>query len=244
MFIKNLITNTYPLIIHAPDENKIWDSILENFNKSLCFSSFNCDDILVVTWNNFESSVLEQCLKKRKIPFCVLGKDIEVWNNLQKFFLTLKAIKNSKCKYFLGLDSHDVLVLGDLATILKRFKSKNCEILFNCEKKFYPNFSIEYFVENKKFQDKVSKGVYKYLNSGCWIGKREFCQKLFEECSNIRLWETFDCTDKLKLYNCDQSVIHGMFKKYYPKIQIDYNCDIFFNISFVKDQDLKILCSQ
>lgn len=242
MFIKNLITNTYPCIIHAPDENKIWKKIVENFNSSSCFQSINIDSILIVTWNNFESSILEECLKKRKIPFCVLGKDILIWNNLQKFILTLGAIKESKCEYVIGLDSHDVLVLGDFDKVLKKFLSKKCEILFNCEKKFYPDFNNNYFVENKNFQQKVSKGIFKYLNSGCWMGKREFCINFFEECSKIRLWEMLDCTDKLKLYNCDQSVVHGMFKKYYPKIQLDYNCDIFFNISFIKSNELKLLC--
>lgn len=244
MFVKNLITNTYPCVIHAPDENNIWKQILDTFNKSPCFQSSNCDEILIVTWNNFESSVLEECLIKRQIPFSVLGKHIPIWNNLQKFVLTLDIIENSKCEYILGLDSHDVLLLGDLTNILKKFKSKNCEILFNCEKKFYPNFNNKYFVENKNFQQKVSKSCFKYLNSGCWIGKKDFCKKLFEECSKVRLWEMFDCTNKLKLYNCDQSVVHGVFKKYYPKIQLDYNCDIFFNISFAEEKDLKVLCYQ
>lgn len=242
MFIKNLITGTYPSIIHSPDENDIWKSIVDNFNRSYCLYSINVNEVLVITWNNLENSILEECLKKRKIPHIVLGKEILVWNNLQKFALTLEAIKKHKFKYLIGLDSHDVLFLGDLKRVLKKFKSKKCELVFNCEKKFYPYFNDKYFLENKNFQDKVSKSIYKYLNSGCWMGKRDFCIKFFEECSKVRLWEILDCTDKLKLYNCDQSVVHNVFKKYYPNVQLDYNCDIFFNISFINNNELRLLC--
>jgi hypothetical protein len=241
MFVKNLITNTFPSIIHAPDESDIWKNLVENFNKSHEIKSINYENLLIITWNNTEDSILERCLNRRKINYKILGKNIEIWNNLQKFFLTLEEINKTSCEYIIGLDSHDVLFLGDPLKIISKFKLKNCEILFNCEKNFYPNFNEKYFIKNKNFQENISKNIFKYLNSGCWIGKKNFCQLFFKECSKVKLWEIMDCTDKLNLYNCDQSVVHDIFRKYYPKTQLDYNCDIFFNISFLNKKDIKIM---
>lgn len=241
MFIKNNVTGSYPLVIHAPDESEIWHDIMRRFNAMPCHEATNSDQLLIITWNNFKTSPLEECLEKRKIPFKAMGKEVTVWNNLQKFNLNLDAIKYSNCKYAMGLDAHDVLFIGDPAEAVRRFEETDCDLLFNCETNFYPDFPIDYYVENKAFQTKVGKGKYRYLNSGSWIGKSEFCKEFFEECRKVRLWEMFDCTGRLNLYNCDQSVVHSIFKKYHPRVQLDYSCRIFFNISLIDRSEIGFL---
>ena len=238
--IINTINKTAPSVIHAPDESEIWNKLVKLEN--LSDKKFkNHDDLLILTWNNFKTSPLEECLIKRNLSFEALGKDINIWNNLNKFTLNLEAIQNSNKKYIMGLDANDVLVVRDPKFIVDEFEKNDCELMFNAESFFYPNFmDIRYYLENKKFQDSIGKTKYRFLNSGSWIGKRDFCLKFFEDCSNIRIWEMFDCTGRMKLFNCDQSVVHSVFKKYYPKVQLDYFCKIFFNIALINPNEIKI----
>lgn len=238
MLIRNLITGSFPKVIHAPDTSKIWQDICKKFFSS-SHSHVKTDNRLkILTWNNLESSPLEKCLNLRNIPFEILGKNIVTWNNLKKFSLNIDCLNSFKSKYFMGLDSHDCLLIGDPVDIVNEFEELNCDMMFNSETYFYPNIQIEYYQSNKRFQDQISDKKYKFLNSGAWIGKREFCLDFFNDCSKIRIWEMFDCTNFLKLFNCDQSVVHSIFSKYYPSVILDYDCKIFNNISMISDKEI------
>jgi hypothetical protein len=238
MIIRNNLTGTYPSVIHAPDTTKLWDQINENFFSSRIPIAKVYKNLTIITWNNFKSSPLESCLLKKQIPFLALGKDLTIWNNLQKFKLNLEAFNLQTTPYYMGLDAHDVLLLGEIDYIVEKFESLNCDLLFNSESFFYPDFPINYYQNNKFFQQSKSNSKYRYLNSGAWIGRRDFCMKFFAECQKIRIWEMFDCSQYLKLFNCDQSVVHSMFQKYYPKVKLDYNCEVFFNIANISEHEL------
>lgn len=241
LFVRNKVTRSFPQVIHAPDESLIWRQLVSLFNAVPIYSPVLSGNLTILTWNNFRSSPLEECLLRRKVPFVTTGKEVTVWNNLQKFILNLKVLHDYDTKYFMGLDAHDVLMLGDPAEIVRRFEKLDCDLLFNAETYFYPDFSIDYYQENKAFQTSIARGKYRYLNSGSWIGRREFCTAFFEECVGIRVWEMFDCTGYLKLYNCDQSVVHGVFKKHYPRVKLDYDCKVFFNMAKIDPGEVSVL---
>jgi hypothetical protein len=197
------------------------------------------DSLSIITWNNLGEGVLERSLKAKKIPYILKGEHIDQWNNLKKFELNLEAIESSDSEYFMGLDSHDVIFAGLPCDALSRFLSLDCDLLFNGELRFYPDIPIPYYQRNKKFQDEVGRMErFRYLNSGAWIGRREFCLKFFKECSELRVWEIFDCSSHEKLYNCDQSVVHDLFRSYSPKVKIDYCNSIFCNMAYFGTDDI------
>ena len=240
MIIKNTITGRFPLVVHAPDleSNEIWKNLYDCFFHLSCCPAKLSDDLTIITWNNLETSPLEKCLQFKSIPYKVLGKDLLIWNNLEKFKLNILALSKIKTKYVMGLDSHDVLVLGSPLDIVKKFETMNCDLLFNSETYFYPDLAKEYYIIAKKFQDKVGNGKYRYLNSGAWIGKLDYCKFFFEKCIGIRIWELFDCSDCLKLFNCDQSVVHSIFMQCHPRVMLDYNCEIFCNLARTEKKEI------
>jgi len=62
----------------------------------------------------------------------------------------------------LFVDGYDVIINDDLDTIVSRFKSFDCQVLFAAEKACWPDQSIAHLFQ--------SHTDYKYLNSGAYIG--------------------------------------------------------------------------
>lgn len=213
--------------IHSPDQLDLWKKILSLRNTIPYQLASN---VGIITWNNQKYSILEESLKDHDLSFQVYGKDVLIWNNFLKFDYILKN-DFSRFEYLIGLDSHDVIVHQNLENIVELFQEFDCDLLFNSEIKFYPDLNLSYFQEMKEFQNQVKKTDFCFLNSGCWMGKREFCLEFFEYCSKIKLWEQMDTTDFTKIYNCDQSIVHGGFKKFFPRVQLDYFNKIFLNIA-------------
>lgn len=239
MLVKNELSDTFPVVFHSPDLNRAWDLLRLKFFSVDHAPVFLPECMSIITWNNLEKSFLERSLEAMNIPYILKGEGIKTWNNLMKFRLTLEAISSSDSEYFMGLDSHDVIFVGEPSEALSRFKSLGCELLFNGEMRFYPDLPIEYYQKNKAFQDHIGKSsIFRYLNSGAWIGKRDFCLAFFKECMDIKVWEIFDCSRQEKFYNCDQSAVHEMFRKYNPKVKIDYGSEVFCNMAFFKECDI------
>jgi hypothetical protein len=240
MRVKNKLSGTFPIIFHSPDLNDAWSVLKSRYFKHNHDQEKIPKNLSIITWNNLEKGVLERSLDIKKIPYIKTGSGIEIWNNLFKFDLTLEAIKNCDSEYFIGLDSHDVIFLGSPKEALSKFKELGCELIFNGEMRFYPGIQNAYFNENKKFQEKIGLGSkFKFLNSGAWMGKREFCLDFFEKCSQIKIWDIFDCSDHINLYNCDQSVVHDIFRLNSDNVKIDYENNIFCNMAYFKKNNIE-----
>lgn len=243
MIFKNKITNSYPSIIHSPDESELWMEITKNFFK---FKKYKKNvksnkKATIISWCNQEENILKKSslIIGEKINF--YGAFDNPWYNLNKFKYNLYSFDEFDTPYFIGLDALDVILIEDLNTIIEKFEKMSCDLLFNCESVFYPPFyEFNYYLENKKFQDDISQSYFKYLNSGAWIGKKEFCKKFFYDCSNVKIDDFLNCDKIIKLKNCDQSIVHNIFKKYYPKVKLDYENKIFSNISRCKINDFEI----
>ena len=142
--IKNNITNNFLNgVIHVPDyeKNIYWDKI-KKLTKSNTKSNtkYISDELEIITWNNIpEKDYFEKSCKNKGIEIKNYGKEIKNWSNYFKFELNLKAAYETKCKYIMGCDSHDALLIGDPNFILKKFLEKKCFMIFNSEKKFFPD---------------------------------------------------------------------------------------------------------
>lgn len=219
------------MVIHSPNnKHPTWVNLIKTINTRTKPAQLT-DKLTIITWNNLEEGIAEKSMKRLKVPFNTYGKGVIQWNNLMKFAYNINSCEEITTPYIMGIDSRDVFVLSSPVEIIETFEKMSCELIFNGESKFYPDFPPAYYQNCKSFQSKIANSKYCYLNSGSWIGKKEFCKEFFNECLKVKVWEIFDCSQWPKLHNCDQSVVHSQFTKYYPKTQIDYNCSIFQNLA-------------
>jgi hypothetical protein len=233
MLIKNNITNNIVRgIVHCPDFqiNPIWKNL-----KKIKFQNFKpCKDFKIITWNNYiNDGIFENSCKGLKIE--VYGKEIKKWSNYLKFKFNLSACESDDCKYIMGCDSHDAILISEPELILNKFLDSNCKLLFNSEIKFFPDIDEPNVKKWKEFQNKLSKSPFRFLNSGVWVGEKEFVFEFFKDCLNTKINDLYD-NEKYKFSNkesigCDQSIIHSKFEKYYPDIKLDYNSSSFLNIA-------------
>ena len=68
------------------------------------------------------------------LDYLVLGKNFRNWRNINKITSALEIIDSIKTPYIMALDCFDVIVLRDPYEAVEKFKSMNCDMLFNGEK--------------------------------------------------------------------------------------------------------------
>lgn len=222
--MKSLIFNkehkTNPVIIHNPcsdiRESVLWSSLTNehvNLKKNITLPK----DLTIVTWNNKHNSLLEQQLKKLNINYLNLVEvGIDWFSNRIKIHSFIEGFDKIKTKYVLGLDSFDVIIVGELENILEKFKNFNCNLLFNATNFNYPNYATHLNTpEENKNQ------YFKYLNSGCFIGEKNFIKSVFSEC--LFLPEEL----KSQYPQSDQFLLKFLYFDKYPNIRIDSCCEIF-----------------
>ena len=171
-------------------------------------------NVLTVGTDLTKCKKLYKSLKKFNIEFQNLGNNI-IWKGGdmdsigggQKLNLLKKHIKTlDDNDLILFTDAYDVFYNDNLETILERFKSFNCKILFAAEKNCWPDYSIA-----SKFPNQNEP--YKYLNSGCFIG----------QVSEIKKFLKNDIQD----YDDDQLFLQQAFLKNQLDIKLDYEQYIF-----------------
>jgi hypothetical protein len=155
----------------------------------------------------------------------VLGAGIEEWvNSRHKPLLTAEAMEGIDTEFVMGIDSRDAILLDDPQIILNRFLDRfPCDLVFSADRMNWPN--IHAF---RKFEENLPKALeseFRYLNSGAWIGRTEFCSEFFTKATR-----TEAVPDEPK---ADQGIFKKLFKQYYPQVQLDYQCEMFQNIGFV-----------
>jgi len=262
--IDNLIFGTSPLIVHAPGLtrnskkmfihralNQYWMPIVTNLEKKEpggCRKETK-DNITIITWNNTGiKGCCELSLDKLGLDYLVLGKNIRNWRNINKITSALEVIDSIKTPYIMALDCFDVIVLRDPYEAVEKFKAMDCDMLFNGEKFFYPDYGLMatgyYSITDKwkSFEATIEKSVWKYLNSGALLAKTEFYKEFLINCLQ-RYYTLNEHRESFPLpkdpfykkypdYNIsdsDQLIAHWMHYDYYPKIKIDYQMKIFFN---------------
>ena len=156
MYITNTIYGITPLIVHATgllhSKDKIiihtlfnpyWIPIMKNWQKEapeICKKEIK-DELTIITWNNTDiKGYCEQSLEKLGLDYLVLGKGKKIWQNINKITTALEIIDLIKTPYVMALDCFDVIVLRNPYEALVKFKAMDCEMLFNGEKIYYPDY--------------------------------------------------------------------------------------------------------
>jgi hypothetical protein len=264
MYVNNLISGTSPLIVHAPGLqhsrerilihllfNPYWMPIVKNWEKEapcLCKKETK-DELTIITWNSTGlKGYCEQSLEKWGLDYLTLGEDIRNWRNVNKITTALEIIDSIKTPYVMALDCFDVIVLRDPYEAVEKFKTMDCDMLFNGEKNYYPDYGLmatgNYAITDKwkKYEISLAKSEWKFLNSGTFIVKTQFYKEFLIKC--LERYDTIKNSAEslplpqnpsykkypdFKISNSDQLIAHWMHYDYYPRIKIDYKMEIFFN---------------
>lgn len=231
------INNKRPILVHSPGQdhlNPCWKEI-----KQLCFNmpprNKQNHNIEIITFNNSlkneksiygkELGLFEESAKRCNLKVNVTGKGLNPWIGLHKVTLAYQIAINTNEKYILACDSSDVVFCGKIDLMIDKFKEKQCKLLFNAEKYFFPK-TFPMSQESLRFQNQTHNGSY--LNSGMWIGETEFVIEFLKACLGT------------KDIDNDQPMYHYWYPKFYPNVKIDLSSDIFLVLNRFKKQDLKL----
>lgn len=233
----NLQFETHPLVVHAPgplEHKPYWREIREAFFSAPRLSIGAIEDLSIVTWNNGIEAMgaLERSLDHLGIPYIVKGAGVSDWvNSRHKPLLTCEALEEAKTKYVMGIDSRDAMVIGDPRLIVLRFEQNfSCDMVFGADRMNWPNLPrFKVFEESRAG---ASGTDFKYLNGGMWIGRTEFCRKFFQAALQT---ETLS-----EAPDSEQGILKQLFQIYYPRVQLDYRCQMFQNLWLVFNQSLRL----
>lgn len=159
------------------------------------------------------------------IPLTVCGHGINPWiNSRDKPRIIHNALLKIDSEYVLYADSRDVVIVGNLDYTIERFLSKyDCDLLFGADRMNWPAIHIFRNFEASIAENQTSQ--FRYLNGGTWIGKTSFCRTFFSRA--IQTMPVLEAPDS------EQGILKLLFQKYYPRVQLDYRCEIFQNIGYV-----------
>jgi hypothetical protein len=228
--VVNLLFNTTPVVIHAQGRHEYkphWQPIKERFFAAPARNLGAIPDLTILTWNNGHEAMglLERSLEHLGVPCLVLGAGITDWvNSRDKPSLTLEAVNSIQTPYVAGVDSRDAIFIDDPRLLIERFEQEfSSDLVFSADRMNWPNCA-----DFKEFEDSLpgaQASEFRYLNSGAWIGRTEFCRQFFKDAVQ---------TEPVKeAPEADQGVLKQLFKSYYPRVQLDYKSSMFQNIGFV-----------
>ena len=140
--------------------------------------------IVTVATDETKSWALEQSSYRFDISVVNLGKDLD-WYDPMEGHAGMPKI-DAMIKFLDGLPSNDIVLFMDgydtffvksPVEVLERFNGFNVDILFGAEDNFWPP---EDFLQ-KQFDKQHPDEYYKYLNSGCYIGRAGALYHFFTE---------------------------------------------------------------
>ena len=233
----NLLFNTRPLVVHAAGflgHKPYWQELQDAFFATPPARLGGAEDLTILTWNNGHEAmgILERSLEHLGVPCLVLGEGVKEWvNSRDKPRLTAAAVDAIETKYVMGVDSRDAIVLGDPREIVARFERRfSCEMLFSADRLNWPNLA-----EFKRFEESIpeaSAGDFRFLNGGMWIGRTSFCREFFAAALERRPVSSMP--------ESEQGILKQLFPVYYPRVQLDYRCQLFQNLGLVHRKILEI----
>ena len=192
------------------------------------------EDVAFVTYSNYRDKCrIERCYDAYGIrDYVVLGKDVVHWDWGAKVKVVLDYLESGACttRYVLCTDAVDVLMVSDPATLVDRFKSYSCDLLF-C------NTFVDY-PPNKDCRDFESLTYYTHplhcrLSAGAYIAEREALASCLRELVTAYYekapWACFNGAFE------DQLGWRYLHSNYYPRIQVDYRCLIFKRYDLFRD---------
>jgi len=218
------------MLAHASgkaEDLPLWQSLLQAAETWRIDAALD-PDVTVITFNNggpFTHDVkrlglFEESLRRNDInEIAVLGGATPDWRNSFKVRLLLDFLSTAEVrKYVLIADSADVILTSDLRPLIERFKTFQCEAVFNAERRHWPSFL-------PAFDEEVAPGeFFPCLNSGVWVAEASFARELAAYCVALAVQ---------RYKGSDQKRYKIAYRHFYPRMRVDHRCALFQNINRV-----------
>lgn len=228
--LSNTLFGTSPAVIHAqgPHEPKpLFEEICELFFASPPQALGAHPGVTILTWNNGHPGMglFERSLDHLGIPCLVLGQGVHPWvNSRHKPLLTAEALEKIDTEYVMGVDSRDAILTASPDRIVRELESEfACSLVFSADRMNWPNLK-----RFRTFEDALPgarQSDFRYLNSGAFIGKVDFCREFFRRAAHT--------APAPEAPEADQGIFKQVFQEFHPSVQLDYRCAIFQNLGFV-----------
>jgi len=221
------------LILHCPAPQRIppnpfrrdWRRACERFfADESTRGRFSCPpELTIVTYSNRDEPVLiERCLRHLGIDhYTVVGEGVTAWSWLHKVSLAheLMASGGAPTEYILCLDGDDVLLLGDPAEVLARWRELGTRLLFCGTRGDQPSSPESWAFENSVYDDPL----HRHLNAGGFVGETAYAQACLEE---ILAGAKEPWTHSTLGFD-DQLAWRHLHRHRFPEIKVDASCRVF-----------------
>lgn len=230
MKFSNLYNNTKPLILHLNGKKRRKYLRNSNFSNTIIDSStiYKPDDVTIITCATkdpdcYSISPLVKQLKRNSIDFVNIGEYHDnikqPWHNTLKleYLHQYLTANNLKTKYVCFLDASDIFLSEDFDKIVENFLLLNVNLLWGSQLTNYPEgkqIGFSTCIDN--FETDKKSDINNFLCSGVCFG----LSTTFKEYIDI----TFSNLDYTKnIWKSDQYEIKKTFRKYYKKLNVDYD---------------------
>ena len=89
------------------------------------------------------------------------------------------SLNKIETEYIMGWDITDTFFTATPNEIVERFETEfDCEMLFNAEVVCYPAEASKLYESWSNYNSIVNNSPFKFLNSGLWIAKTDFCREI------------------------------------------------------------------
>jgi hypothetical protein len=234
--ITHSITGTKPYVLHAPGKPEFLPRKEEIFSlhQHTKPSIGLPDDLTIITFNNRQGSLLEDCLGDTR--HIVLGRDVVRWSHHLKLLQMYQCLPTIATPFVMVLDAYDVLILRDLAGVLEEFKEVGCRALFNGEIRDWPedlDHEVRAF-DQKLLKEGVARNYCRHLNAGAWLAETAFAAEIVNKAIHIEPMTKHTYSEQARIKCC--------YPDLYPDMLVDYDCRIFININRLNTQiDIPVL---
>ncbi len=241
MMLRSIQFDTTPILIHSPGprRRRLFCRLKSGLLSPPRWIKTTDLDVTIFTWNNKpKKGCFERSLDALGLDYVVLGRKVTEWRNIMKIALNHEFLKRVQTTYVMAADSRDVVLLGDPRQLVERMEAlPGCRMLFNAERNHQPRICRTKMFEQQVFKQAAQGRSLKegrdfcYLNAGAWVSRTDFCRSLHEEALHV----------KPPLSTSDQGVYKTLYKRHYPSIQIDHDCQVFLNLARTEPEEFEVI---
>jgi hypothetical protein len=226
----NTLFGTEPLVVHAHGHHgnqPHWRPIRDRFFALPPAQLPACRELTIITCNNGAEAMglLERGLDHLGLPYRVGGAGVSPWvNSRDKPVVIRDLLETVSTPYVLYADSRDALVIASPEPLVRRFQRDfDAGIVFGADRMHWPPLSR--FKRLEKGLASGQPGDFHYLNGGMWIGRTDFCHRLFQRAAGMR--------PVPEAPESEQGILRQLFLEHPEGIALDYRCQLFQNLGFV-----------